>query len=229
MSPTSSNLSNCFPILIKVVLMISLSLLPITTSISFKISRLEPNSSKIQYQGDAVYNVGTVEFNKVNYMTRVGLITYSDKVQLWDKKSGNISDFSTHFTFVIDTLEKEPNEYGHGLTFFIALVGFQIPPNSAGGFLGLFNTMTSHSSSNQMIVVEFYTFVNPEWDPEFQHVGININSIASTVYTRWNASLHSGYTADVSIIYNAATKNLSVSWSYINEPKQSVSTSLEKM
>ncbi|XVF77609.1 hypothetical protein PTKIN_Ptkin14bG0059800 [Pterospermum kingtungense] len=43
------------------------------------------------------------------------------------------------------------------------------------------------------------------------HVRININSSESSVYTRWNASFHSGGTADVWISYNASTKNLTVS------------------
>jgi hypothetical protein len=63
--------------------------------------------------------------------------------------------------------------------------------------------------------------VNP-WDPNVTHVGININSIESANSTAWNASFHSGDTADVWIIYNATTKNLSVSWTY-----QSTSNSLE--
>ncbi|GKV44484.1 hypothetical protein SLEP1_g51665 [Rubroshorea leprosula] len=105
-----------------------------------------------------------------------------------------------------------------GIEFFLAPVGFQIPPNSAGGYLGLFNTTTRDSSSNRIISVEFDTYQNPEWDPmEVQtHVGININSIRSVVYTPWNASLHIRDTADVLITYNSTTKNLSVSWSYQN-------------
>lgn len=64
--------------------------------------------------------------------------------------------------------------------------------------------------------MEFDTFNNPEFDPVDvdTHVGINENSISSAVYTAWNASFHSGDTADVVIDYNSTTKNLSVSWSY---------------
>ncbi|GMY12055.1 L-type lectin-domain containing receptor kinase IX.1-like [Fagus crenata] len=87
--------------------------------------------------------------------------------------------------------------YGHGLAFFLAPVGFEIPPNSAGGFLGLFNTTTSDSSQNQIVLVEFDSYVNVEWDPSVEHVEINNNSIYSVVYTTWNASLHSEDTADV--------------------------------
>ncbi|CAH2080580.1 unnamed protein product [Thlaspi arvense] len=104
--------------------------------------------------------------------------------------------------------------YGHGLVFFLAPLDFDIPPNSGGGFLGLFNTTTSDSPKNQIVTVEFDSFVNPEWDRSYEHVGINNNSISSAVNTPWNASLHSGDTANVWITYNATTQNLSVFWSY---------------
>ncbi|KAL3526963.1 hypothetical protein ACH5RR_011619 [Cinchona calisaya] len=67
---------------------------------------------------------------------------------------------------------------------------------------------------NQIVSVEFDSFSNPEWVLPFKHVGINKNSIASSVSIPRNASLHSGNTADALIVYNSSTKNLSVSWSY---------------
>ncbi|KAG6646939.1 L-type lectin-domain containing receptor kinase IX.1-like [Carya illinoinensis] len=185
---------------------------PSANSVSFKISRFESNLSNIQYHGDAVTSVGAVEMNKVNYLCRVGWATYAEKVPLWDSKTGNLSDFTTRFSFIIDT--QGSDSYGHGLAFFLAPVGFEIPPNSAGGFLGLFNTTSSDSILNQIVLVEFDSFVNSEWDPPFQHVGINNNSISSAVYTPWNASLHSADTIDAFIIYNASSKNLSVSWTF---------------
>ncbi|KAF8411330.1 hypothetical protein HHK36_003877 [Tetracentron sinense] len=193
------------------------SLLPSAYPISFKIPRFDPSATNILYEGDAVPSVGAVEFNKVNYLCRVGRATYAERVHLWDSASGKLSDFTTHFSFFIDT--QGASLYGHGLAFFLAPVGFQIPPNSAGGFLGLFNTTTSDAASqNQIIVVEFDSFPNPEWDPPVQHVGINNNSIASAVYVSWNASLHSGETANAWVTYNATTKNLSVFWTYELNP-----------
>ncbi|KAB1201375.1 L-type lectin-domain containing receptor kinase IX.1 [Morella rubra] len=70
-----------------------------------------------------------------------------------------------------------------------------------------------NSSQNQIVVVEFDSYAN-EWDPPFQHVGINKNSISSAVYTPWNFSLHGADTIVASILYNATTKNLSVFWTY---------------
>ncbi|XWS15417.1 hypothetical protein CRYUN_Cryun35bG0096000 [Craigia yunnanensis] len=129
------------------------------------------------------------------------------RVLLWDSETAKLSDFNTHFSFEIDTQDAQVS--AHGICFFLASGGSQIPLNSAGGFLGLYNTTTSDSPSNQIVSVEFDAFENPEWDPSGigGHVGINKNSIASAVYTQWNASFHSKDTAHVLITYNSTTKN----------------------
>jgi hypothetical protein len=135
-------------------------------------------------------------------------------VPLWDSNSGNLSDFTIHFSFLINHTQAMSSSYGHGHAFFLASVGFEIPPNSGASFLGLFNTTTRNSSQNQTVLVEFDSSVDPNWDHPVEHVGINNNSIASAVYTPWNVSSHNGDNANVWIVYNASTKNLGVSWSY---------------
>ncbi|XP_038902785.1 L-type lectin-domain containing receptor kinase IX.1 [Benincasa hispida] len=207
------------------LILLLLSFLPPSIdSISFKIDRFKTNESDTLYQGDALPSVGAIEFNNIKYLCRVGWVIYKDIVPIWDSKTGKTTDFTTHFTFIIDT-QNVPN-YGHGVAFFLAPIGFQIPPNSAGGFLGLFNTTNSDSTINQIVHVEFDSFSNQEWDPPFEHVGINVNSIASSTYTHWNASLHSGDIADVWISYNSSTKNLSVWWKYQNESNSFENTTL---
>ncbi|KAM0022340.1 putative non-specific serine/threonine protein kinase [Helianthus debilis subsp. tardiflorus] len=186
-------------------------LLPFSESVDFKIDRFDADAKDILYSGDVVAFVGTIEFNKVNYLTRVGQVVYYDTVPIWDYKSDKLTDFTTHFTFIIDTLGR--SLYSHRLTLFLAPVTFQIPPNSAGGFLGLFNTNYTDSSRKQMTVIEFDSLVNPEWDPPVEHVGINKNSIHSSV-TAWNATLHSGDSIDAWVSYNATTQILNVRWSY---------------
>ncbi|MBA0701814.1 hypothetical protein Goari_027535, partial [Gossypium aridum] len=202
--------------------------LPFVNSLNFQISRFDSNANNILYQGDAKPSAGAIEFNLINYINRVGWATYAEKVPIWDSRTGRLTDFSTRFSFNISI---QGSAYGHGLVFFLTPVGSQIPLNSAGGFLGLFNTTTSDSSQNQIVLVEFDTFENPEWDPTGigSHVGINENSISSANYTRWNASFHSEDTADVVINYNATTKNLSVSWSYqkTNNPRENSSLSYQ--
>ncbi|KAF3439162.1 hypothetical protein FNV43_RR17437 [Rhamnella rubrinervis] len=202
-----------------------LFLLPSSYSLKFQISRFNPDQANILCHGDALPSVGLIELiNKVDYLCRVGWATYAQSVPLWDSGTGKLADFTTHFSFSIDTQGRP--KYGHGLAFFLAPQGFQIPPNSAGGFLGLFNTTTSDSSQNQIVLVEFDSFSNPEWDPPIEHVGINSNSIASAVFTPWNVSLHSEDNIDVWIAYNSTTKNLSVHWTYQRTSNSNENTSL---
>ncbi|KAK9097017.1 hypothetical protein Sjap_022514 [Stephania japonica] len=184
-------------------------------SLSFNFSNFASDDTNILYQGDAVPNKGAIEFNNIQYQYQVGRAIYEDKVHIWDSKTGELTDFSTHFSFFIDTMGL--SIYSDGLAFFLAPVGSQVPPNSAGGFLGLFSPTTwETSSTNQMIVVEFDTYSNPDWDPQEldNHVGINVNSLSSVRYTPWNASEHSGKTTYVWITYNATTMKLSVFWTY---------------
>jgi hypothetical protein len=141
------------------------------------------------------------------------------------KKTGQLTNFKTHYTFIINTQNK--SLYGHGLAFFLAPFGFDIPPNSSGGLMGLFNTTTKDSSSsNQIVHVEFDSYPNDEWSETNQHVGINNNSIISSVSTPWNASYHSGDIVEVSISYNSTTKNLTVSWKYQTTDNPQENTSL---
>ena len=209
---------------LKVVLFL-LFLLPYANSVSFQMSRFEPNTSNILYEGEAAPNsYGAIEMNTLDHAFRVGWAIYMERVPLWDSHTGNISEFTTHFSFIIDT--RDQDIYSDGLAFFLAPVGFEIPQNSGGGYLGLFNSTTKNSSQNQIFLVEFDSYANGEWDPPVEHVGININSIASAVSTPWSASFHSGDTANVWITYNASTKNLSVSWSYKRTSSSRENTSL---
>ncbi|XVE83050.1 hypothetical protein DITRI_Ditri16bG0056000 [Diplodiscus trichospermus] len=201
---------------------------PWANSVSFRISRFEPDDDRILYQGEASPSNGVIDFNSLHIFYRVGWATYANRVPLWEPKTGKVSDFTTRFTFSIDI--HNSSQYGHGFVFFLAPTGSQIPPNSAGGRLGLFNTSQWVSTLGQVVLVEFDTYKN-EWDPDQldNHVGINNNSIMSAVYTEWNASIHSGDTADVLITYDATTKNLSASWSYrtTNNPQENSSISYQ--
>ncbi|XP_024979853.1 L-type lectin-domain containing receptor kinase IX.1-like [Cynara cardunculus var. scolymus] len=199
--------------------------LPIADSLYFQVPRFDSDAKDVVYVGDAEPSFGAVDFNSVVYCCRVGQVLYKEKVPLWDSNSGKLTDFVTRFSFVIDTQGFVP--YGHGLAFFLAPVGFTSPLNSAAGFLGLFNTTTSDSSSQgPMISVEFDSFSNREWDPPVEHVGINKNSLSSLNYVPWNASLHSKDTTNAWVSYNATTKNLSVFWTYERNPNFQGNSSL---
>nr|VDD07494.1 unnamed protein product [Brassica oleracea] len=190
-----------------------LLVLPFATSLHFNISRFTPGDPNIAYQGDATPN-GAIELNNAGYTCRVGWATYAKKVAIWDPETGRPTDFTTRFTFKIDT--RNSTEFGHGFAFFLAPQGILISPNSSGGFLGLFNETNGYSSRFPLVHIEFDTFFNDEWDPLDikSHVGINNNSLASSNYTSWNSSLHSQDTCHARITYASASRNLSISWSY---------------
>ncbi|KAD6453701.1 hypothetical protein E3N88_08407 [Mikania micrantha] len=188
--------------------------LHLSESIDFNITSFVYETKNILHSGDATPSSGAIELTRVDHLMRVGHVTYSDPVQIWDKKTTKLTDFTTRFTFVIDTLNQA--HYGDAFSFFLAPFGFQIPSNSAGMYLGLFNTTTSNSPLNQLIHVEFDAVVNI-FDPPYTHVGININSVGSVNSGFWNIRLHSGDPADVSVSYNATTQMLTVSLSYGDE------------
>lgn len=54
---------------------------------------------------------------------------------LWDKASKNLTNFTTHFSFVIDT--ENQTEYADGMTFFLTPWGSTIPMPTEGRDLGL--------------------------------------------------------------------------------------------
>ncbi|GJR02939.1 L-type lectin-domain containing receptor kinase IX.1-like protein [Tanacetum coccineum] len=196
-----------------IILCISCSVffLPLSESTYFEFTSFSNDTKNIAYSGDAKPSFGVIQLNPV-LSSMVGHAKYADPVQIWDIKSGMLSDFTSHFTFIVDTEGRYP--VGDCFSFFLAPVGFQIPPNSAGGFLGLFNSTNFDSDQNQMLFVEFDSFVNP-LDPQYgPHVGINVNSVRSRNDTAWNTSLHSGHSADAWVSYNATTQFLSLSWRY---------------
>lgn len=188
----------------------------VSHSLFFNLVYFEPDATGILYDGDAKSSSGVIKLNR-NIFADSGRATYSEPLHLWDSASGTMADFTTHFTFSIDIVNV--NHTGDGLVFFLAPLGYQIPPNSAGSYFGLVNETTRFH--NQVVMVEFDTFSNliPEifWDPPEQHVGINVNSISSVNNTKWDANSHGGEVADVFISYNSTTKNLSVSWKYKDE------------
>ncbi|KAL6131113.1 hypothetical protein ACLB2K_069491 [Fragaria x ananassa] len=182
--------------------------------ISFDIYQFNPDTENLIYEGDAKPMSGNVQLTSLLGTYLVGWCTYAKPLHLWDSATRSLVDFKTHFTFTIDTGDK--NSFSDGFAFFLAPFGCPVPANSAGAFLGLFNrdTCFDEQSENQILVVEFDTYPD-RWDPHEPHVGININKITSAVTARWNfSSKQSGKVANAMITYNATTKDLQVFWTY---------------
>ncbi|RZC87262.1 hypothetical protein C5167_029812 [Papaver somniferum] len=184
----------------------------------------DPSNTSINFQGDStrtgnfinfVGNSGDTSDRKIS-----GRATYSEAIKLWNATTGWQADFDTNFSFIIDRLNKDKNNAGDGLTFFLAPFGSILPTNSSGGALGLLsqNVPQNNRGMNQIVAVEFDSFKNT-WDPSSDHVGININSVVSVVTVSLaNGTISDGRKANARITYNSITKNLSVYLTYSRNP-----------
>ncbi|KAL4377151.1 hypothetical protein GQ457_02G008790 [Hibiscus cannabinus] len=225
----SSHLSakqNQFPVMkifVSVILLITYA-----ESLSLNFPSFSPNMGGIHFEGDAFSSQSVLQLTKndaINNLTgSVGRASYDKAVHLWDASSGKLTDFTTRFSFVLQAVN--PELYGDGISFFIAPFESQIPPNSSDGYLALFDpNENSNSSSNNVVAVEFDSHKN-EWDPDDNHVGININSIVSVTNVTWSSSIRDGKVANAWVSYNSTTKNLSVFLSYADNPVYSGNSSL---
>ncbi|OIW09302.1 hypothetical protein TanjilG_01273 [Lupinus angustifolius] len=210
-----------------VLVLLLVLLLPIilVQSLSFNITDFNNgvNASNMAYEGDGQPINGSIELNKVSYLFRVGRAIYGQPLHLWDSSTKVVTDFTTTFTFIIDKVND--TSYGDGFAFYMAPLGYQIPPNSAGGTFALFNATTnSNLPQNHVLAVEFDTFIGST-DPPMRHVGIDDNSLTSVAYARFDIDNNTGNPCHTIITYSAYTNNLIVSWSF-NGKSSSNSSSL---
>ncbi|KAM0898653.1 hypothetical protein ACQ4PT_021816 [Festuca glaucescens] len=144
---------------------------------------------------------------------RIGRASYSKPVLLWDKATGEVTSFTTRFSFAIKASGGTQGRYGSGdgIAFFLSPYPSKMPPKDAGGgYLGLF-VSKSTAATPVVVAVEFDTYQN-EWDPSTNHIGIDVNSINSTAVE----VLPDGKLANCSepmialVSYNSSTRLLAV-------------------
>ncbi|KAF8411331.1 hypothetical protein HHK36_003878 [Tetracentron sinense] len=204
---------------------ISSLLLPkATSSTIFNFSSFTPNTPGMEFFGDAfasAENVIQLTRNQADddLLNSSGRAVYATPIQLWDPNTHVAKDFITHFQFIIKGIDKE--SYGEGLSFFMAPIGSVLPKNSSGQWLGLFNSSTNNSTSTKIVAVEFDTYQN-DWDPDGNHVGIDINSIVSVTNITWNTSMKTENIGSAWIGYNSTSKNLFVYLTYEQDSYQGV-------
>nr|P22973.1 RecName: Full=Anti-H(O) lectin 2; AltName: Full=Anti-H(O) lectin II; AltName: Full=UEA-II [Ulex europaeus] len=200
----------------------------LSDDLSFNFDKFVPNQKNIIFQGDAsVSTKGVLEVTKVSKPTTrsIGRALYAAPIQIWDSITGKVASFATSFSFVVKDEPDEKIDGVDGLAFFLAPANSQIPSGSSAGMFGLFCSSNDSKSSNQIIAVEFDSYFgktyNP-WDPDFKHIGIDVNSIKSikTVKDDWR----NGEVADVVITYRAPTKSLTVSLSYPSDGTSNIVT-----
>jgi len=144
-------------------------IIPFVTSLSFNFDSFNPNDQNVTYEADAYSENGVIQLTKnqrdSGLNSSTGRATYSKTLYLWDNTSGNVTDFSTHFSFGINSQGR--NLYADGIAFFLAPAGSRIPDNhsAAGSGLGLAIDNGLNTSRNQpFVAVEFHTF-NNDYDP----------------------------------------------------------------
>lgn len=132
-----------------------LLLLPCVNSVFFNHTSFQSNmDNMIFFEKDAFMAGRVLELTKNqlddSISGSVGRASYAERVRLWDAKTGELTDFITHFSFVINALNR--SRYGDGLAFFIAPIDSGIPSNSSSGFLGLFSNESAFTPSLNTIV-----------------------------------------------------------------------------
>lgn len=135
---------------------------PLVFSLFFNLSQIGPQHANafIKLEGDAYISNQGLQLtpNKRNnaLSSKVGRATYTnEQLHLWDKVSSNLTDFSTHFSFVINSGGND-TAYADGLAFFLAPIGSSLPSYSYGGYLGLqtgnYNSSMNSSSELYMLL-----------------------------------------------------------------------------
>lgn len=115
----------------------------------------------------------------VSLTNNSGRIFYKTPFNLWDNNAagGKLASFNT--SFLINVFRVNNGTPGEGLTFLIA-PSLSIPLNSSGRYLGLTNSSIDGNVTNRFVAVELDT-VKQEFDPDDNHIGLDINGIHSKV------------------------------------------------
>ncbi|XP_059447578.1 L-type lectin-domain containing receptor kinase IX.1-like [Corylus avellana] len=186
-----------------------------TSALSFNFTSFLPSDDKnITCEGSATTNDQVIQLTGgIRASKLIGRATYSSPMHLWDKTSRNLTDFTTHFIFAIDSQNK--TNYGDGLAFFLAPTGSSIPlVNYQGATMGLArDDQLLNSTNNPFVAVEFDIYPNEPLDLPGEHVGIDINSLKSVANVSWrgvNYSILEGEINEAWISYNSSSHNLSV-------------------
>ncbi|XP_023744822.1 L-type lectin-domain containing receptor kinase IX.1 [Lactuca sativa] len=187
---------------------------PYAAALSFQKTGFSPNDDDITYEKDAYPSNNAIQLTTnqrdIHALASIGRAVYSEPLHLWDHGSRNLTDFSTRFTFTINSLNS--SKYGDGLTFFLAPNGSIVPENVTSGSLGLTGPDKELNSTGvQFVAVEFDVFQNA-WDPKNEHVGIDIGSMDSVTNVTWRSRVREGKTYDALIRYDSSLHNLSVAF-----------------
>ncbi|RRT41983.1 hypothetical protein B296_00032727 [Ensete ventricosum] len=197
--------------------------IPPVSSLSFNFTSFRDDDKSFHLEGDASFNRTVINLTRYPMQYATGRVVYSEPLLLWDADTRNLTDFTTHFSFIIDSVNE--SSYADGLAFFLSPYGSTFPTYSRGGFLGLFSNSSLDNTTVKTVAVEFDTFSN-DWDPKGDHLGIDVNSIISNKTVPWNSRVREGRWANAWVNYDATTFNLSAFVTYGADRLSNGSTSL---
>jgi len=185
---------------------------PNASSLTFNFTSFDPKDKSIIYEGSANPASSAIQLT-INYGS-IGRATYYQPIHLWNKTTNNLTDFTSHFTFTINSQNRK--KYGDGIAFFLAPYGSKMPSATKGGSMGLtLDNQGLNSTDNPFVAVEFDIYQN-RWDPPQEHAGIDINSMRSVANITWLADIKQGRLNEAWVKYNASSLNLSVVFTGFN-------------
>ncbi|KAF3435874.1 hypothetical protein FNV43_RR22966 [Rhamnella rubrinervis] len=181
----------------------------VSNSLSFNYTSFNYADNNITYERAFVADQVIKLAGDKQAKASLGRATYFQPVQLYHKETGKLTDFTTHFSFVIDSDGR--GAYGDGLAFFLAPQGTRLNPNiTKGGSMGLtLDDQQVNPTGDPFVAVEFDIY-NNTWDPPHEHVGIDVNSMRSVANVSWLCNIKQGKKNDAWISYDSSAKNLSV-------------------
>ncbi|KAI9110425.1 hypothetical protein K1719_018585 [Acacia pycnantha] len=183
------------------------------TSITFNYEKfLDLDHQNLTIDGDVFLENGMLNLTRYKNDS-AGRVTYKNLLQLWDKETRTLANFTTRFTFIINDLNKT-NGIGDGITFFLAHPNFPLPVPPDGSGIGLVGRRelkdTNYPNEHPFVAVEFDTFPNVVLgDPPYDHVGINDKEMWSPYVTQWYTK-NDGRKYDADITYNTSSQQLTV-------------------
>ncbi|XWS54601.1 hypothetical protein CRYUN_Cryun10bG0102700 [Craigia yunnanensis] len=182
---------------------------PLAASLSFNFTSFDSSNLKKSYKGDATPIDSVIQLTKSD-VWKSGHAIYAEPMHLWDRSSGSLADFTTHFSFSINAQNNVT--HADGLSSFIASLQYQIPNVANGSGIALASgEQVKDSTENPFVAVEFDTFHNG-WDPENDHVGIDVNSLESSASVTWYSSVMDGKMMYAWINYDSSSKILHISF-----------------
>lgn len=201
-------------------------LIPFATPLTFDFPNFPYNINTLSLEGDAYFEG---QFLRLTLSGKdeppnksVGRATHNQPFLLREKATGKLADFTTSFTFVIDSQTHYP--YADGLALFLAPKGSSLNRTlGQGGSLGLAIENPEASASRAqypVVAIEFDIFQNTMQsvdDPVGDHVGIDVNSLKSLITKPWEGGIADAQVNSATVSYDSKSKNLSVAYTnYVN-------------